>query len=243
MLPHEQQEEQVDKIENENSTENPDSNESTATTSDKCKSRKIKVSNLEEAKLMKNVLTKKTDAGYQCTVCNYVNRFKPTIDRHIEIHFDGLIYNCPSCGKGFSTRNTFHNHKSRSCRKESDFKEKDKPSVDLTEDSNDSIHSIHSNKSPMDTEQTAVQNKKILNKIKEFTEIENGLYECTLCDFTSSFEQSLKIHIEYRHLEGLEYECNLCSQVLATKYALEKHQKRIHGQDEIQEPIRKKATP
>ena len=197
---------------------------------------KIKISNLEEAKSKVIELTEKTDTGYKCALCSYSNKLKVSVGRHIEIHFDGLVYNCPSCDKAFSTKNTFQFHKWKSCKKGSDTKAQIEAPIDLTEDSS---YFINLEKSS-DIGQTAKQYEKVLNKIKEFTEVEDGLYKCKLCDFFSSYEQSLRIHIEYRHLEGREYECNICSQLLATDQALIKHKKRMHNEDEIQEPLGKK---
>ena len=91
------------------------------------------------------------------------------------------------------------------------------------------------------TEQVAVQNfDQISNDIKEFEAKDNELYKCKLCFFPANSQESFKLHMKWRHQEGLEYECNICSQVLATDYALNKHKNRIHGYDEIQEPLEKK---
>jgi len=230
--------EEEPKVATENSIEDPESIESMPITCNKSKLEKIKVSNNEEAKSKILELTKKTDSGYKCTVCNYANKVKFSVERHIETHVDGLIYECPSCDKTFATSNTLGVHKSKSCKKRIYVKEWLDASKELTADIK---HSLQSDKFVTNTEQVAVQNfEKISNEIKESLEKDNQLFKCKLCFLPTNSQESLELHIETCHLEELEYECNICFQVLATDYALNKHIRRNHDEDKIQEPMEKK---
>ena len=87
---------------------------------------------------------------------------------------------------------------------------------------------------------TVKQSKDLSSTIQELTDMKDGVYICKLCDYFSTYKQSLKIHIEFRHLEGLEYECNICSQVLATDHALTKHKIKMHNNGDGNEPQSKK---
>ena len=69
--------------------------------------------NLEDLdlKIFETIL--KVHDGYQCKVCNVVKRQMGHMKEHVEIHFEGLIFPCTSCGKQFRTRCSLRKHTSK----------------------------------------------------------------------------------------------------------------------------------
>ena len=60
----------------------------------------------------------KTDGGSKCYICNKTSNKRWNIKEHVEMtHIDGLSFECSSCGKTMSSRNTLRMHKSRVCNK------------------------------------------------------------------------------------------------------------------------------
>ena len=67
-------------------------------------------SNLE-AKAAVDDLVEKTENGYMCKACGKTTK---TLDirRHVEIHIEGLSFDCQFCEKSFRSRNVLNTHKS-----------------------------------------------------------------------------------------------------------------------------------
>ena len=57
-------------------------------------------------------LYKKKDEGFSCLACEYTTRTTQKIKRHIEVHFEGLSYQCTLCNKEFRSNNSLVKHKS-----------------------------------------------------------------------------------------------------------------------------------
>ena len=72
--------------------------------------------------LIDNSLTKSTNGeeqnGYQCTQCTKFLKTKQSLQRHEEIHMEGLSFPCKVCEKSCKTRNCLqtHTYKSVKCR-------------------------------------------------------------------------------------------------------------------------------
>ena len=64
-----------------------------------------------EAKVAVDDLVEKTENGYMCKACGKTTK---TLDirRHVEIHIEGLSFDCQFCEKSFRSRNSFNTHKS-----------------------------------------------------------------------------------------------------------------------------------
>ena len=64
-----------------------------------------------EAKAAVDDLVEKTENGYMCKACGKTTK---TLDirRHVEIHIEGLSFDCQFCEKSFRSRNVLNTHKS-----------------------------------------------------------------------------------------------------------------------------------
>ena len=71
----------------------------------------------EETEEKKKELYQKTDGTWNCLACDYSNRDRYNIKRHIETHIDGLSYTCTLCNKEFRLKDSLNCHISRSHRK------------------------------------------------------------------------------------------------------------------------------
>ena len=54
----------------------------------------------------------KTDGVFKCNICNRTSNRISNIKEHIELHIDGLSFECSFCGKTMSSRHCLRNHKS-----------------------------------------------------------------------------------------------------------------------------------
>ena len=70
---------------------------------------------LEE--LMKKIsqMVERVDGIYECKVCKKQSRNKTDLERHREIHIDGVTLTCEFCNKTLSSRESLRKHKIRSC--------------------------------------------------------------------------------------------------------------------------------
>ena len=48
--------------------------------------------------------------GWQCLQCGKTSNKRDTIRRHVEIHIDGLSYECPKCFQTFNTKSNLYSH-------------------------------------------------------------------------------------------------------------------------------------
>ena len=53
----------------------------------------------------------KAEYGSKCQICNKSFRFKAHTKEHIEIHIDGLAFDCNMCGRTKRTRRALRTHK------------------------------------------------------------------------------------------------------------------------------------
>ena len=67
-------------------------------------------SEVVDAKAAVDELVEKTGDGYRCKACGKTTK---TLDirRHVEIHIEGLAFDCQLCGQTFRCRNNLKNHK------------------------------------------------------------------------------------------------------------------------------------
>ena len=54
-----------------------------------------------------------TEQGYKCNICNKTSKKICNIKEHIEIHINGLSFNCDSCGQALRSRKSLRNHQSK----------------------------------------------------------------------------------------------------------------------------------
>lgn len=82
---------------------------------DKKSGNKIDVSSMTPEETSGKImdLYKKIDGVWRCSACEYGNKMVYKIKRHIEIHIDGLSYNCDLCHRDFRQKNLLDNHISR----------------------------------------------------------------------------------------------------------------------------------
>ena len=57
-------------------------------------------------------LYEKRDRAFSCLACEYTTSERANVRRHIEVHFDGLLYTCSICSKEFRSKNSLIKHKS-----------------------------------------------------------------------------------------------------------------------------------
>ena len=73
--------------------------------------------NIEELDAYIDQQITKTDEGHTCNICNKTAKKRGHIKEHIEVHINGLSFNCDLCGKAFSSRVNLRLHKTRYCNK------------------------------------------------------------------------------------------------------------------------------
>ena len=74
--------------------------------------------NIEELDAFIDQQITKTDEGHTCNICkNKTSRQRGHIKEHIEVHINGLSFNCDLCGKTYSSRLNLRIHKSKICNK------------------------------------------------------------------------------------------------------------------------------
>ena len=57
---------------------------------------------------------------------------------------------------------------------------------------------------------------------------ENGIWQCTGCDFKSQYKSRLWEHIEAVHVKTDVYECTICHKISPSYNAFKKHKSRYH---------------
>ena len=67
----------------------------------------------EEAKRAIDELVMKVGDIWVCKTCDKHSKYKGDINKHAEIHIEGLSYPCQTCGDTFRSRNVLKMHKSR----------------------------------------------------------------------------------------------------------------------------------
>ena len=50
---------------------------------------------------------------FKCKVCGKTNSKKQNMQKHVEIHIEGLSFDCDLCNKTLRSRESLCNHKSR----------------------------------------------------------------------------------------------------------------------------------
>lgn len=58
---------------------------------------------------------------------------------------------------------------------------------------------------------------------------QDGLWHCTICEYSSYYTTSVSRHIESRHLEASQYMCKLCHKICANRNALKCHNYQYHS--------------
>ena len=71
---------------------------------------------IEELNSYIEKLITQTENGHKCNICHKISGYKSHMREHMEIHIDGLSFECKLCGKSLRSRNSHRNHK-KFCRK------------------------------------------------------------------------------------------------------------------------------
>ena len=71
----------------------------------------------------------------------------------------------------------------------------------------------------------APENKTKIDSM--ISRLDNGLYTCSECEYTSKVHGHMKEHVE-KHIEGLEYQCNFCDKVMRSSVGMRKHKSKHH---------------
>jgi len=58
----------------------------------------------------------KINEGYKCNICNKVSKYRGHSKEHMEVHINGLSFDCSFCGKTMSSRSSLRFHKSNRCK-------------------------------------------------------------------------------------------------------------------------------
>ena len=67
--------------------------------------------------------------------------------------------------------------------------------------------------------------------IMEYSLLENGVWKCTLCDYSSKIKTHIKEHVEGKQLDdGLAYSCKFCPKTAKSRNMLRLHIYRNHKQ-------------
>ena len=67
--------------------------------------------NFDLKETINQMIINKGNNTYQCKACGKVGNHDRNMKRHVEIHIDGLSYDCPLCDKTFRSKNSFNFHK------------------------------------------------------------------------------------------------------------------------------------
>ena len=73
--------------------------------------------NIEELDIYIDEQITSTEEGYKCNICKRMSKIRGNIKEHIEVHINGLSFNCDLCGHTLNSRTTLRYHKRRSCKK------------------------------------------------------------------------------------------------------------------------------
>ena len=57
-----------------------------------------------------NQMITKDNGTFQCKTCGRVGRDGTNMKKHVEIHIDGLSYDCTLCDKTFRSKSSYNNH-------------------------------------------------------------------------------------------------------------------------------------
>ena len=71
---------------------------------------------IEELNSYIEKLITQTENGHKCNICNKISGYKSHMREHMEIHIDGLSFECKLCGKSLRSRTSHRNHR-KFCRK------------------------------------------------------------------------------------------------------------------------------
>ena len=71
----------------------------------------------------------------------------------------------------------------------------------------------------------APENKTKIDSM--ISRLDNGLYTCSECEYTSKVHGHMKEHVE-KHIEGLEFQCNFCDKVMRSSVGMRKHKSKHH---------------
>ena len=63
-----------------------------------------------------NGLIEKVPTGFECKCCGKTSSLSGDMRKHVEIHIEGLSYNCTLCEKTFRSRQLLNNHRQRNHR-------------------------------------------------------------------------------------------------------------------------------
>ena len=69
--------------------------------------------------------------------------------------------------------------------------------------------------------------EEIEEKTKELHQRIDGMWNCMVCDYTSTKKDNVRKHVE-KHMEGLSYSCELCNKEFRSMNTLNSHKSIVH---------------
>ena len=72
----------------------------------------VTADNFDLKETINQMITQDNDS-YICKTCGRIGKDLSNMKKHVEIHIEGLSYDCPHCDKTFRSKNSFHIHNSR----------------------------------------------------------------------------------------------------------------------------------
>ena len=74
---------------------------------------------------------------------------------------------------------------------------------------------------------TSFTSEEIKERIKELYQRIDGVSSCMVCDYTSTYGNNVKKHVE-KHIDGLSYSCKLCNKEFRLIDSLNRHKSIVH---------------
>ena len=176
-----------------------------------------------------------TESGscWQCGSCEYNTKKKSNLVDHIEAkHIEGGYFICKLCNHPASTKRGLRNHH-YGRHKEIPFNVQNVWITHIILELILSCIIILGLSSKINIILSLLFALEYMDSVvsSKIFKSPEGVFHCTDCDYSSRWENCLKIHIESKHVRTGGFSCSLCEKVCPTRNALKVHCQRRHKPD------------
>jgi len=140
--------------------------------------------------------------SFRCDQCHFSTNYVRSIRDHVDsIHMGVFNYRCELCEYGTNRRFDLKVH----------------------------IKSIHLEPNAHKCNECEYHTGRIDNLVLHKQAVHKGVkYQCSLCDFSTSYKYDLKKHRIQKHNEGDLIKCELCSYTSRSIFLLKRHKNNVH---------------